>query len=407
MGIAVGERVASGSATSPPSTTCRSTVRTARYRPARAERQRQVDPAARRSPGSRRPTRARIVHRRTRTPPACRAQAGHRLRVPALRAVQAHDRARQRGLRAEHPQAPQGGDRRARGRAARAGPPRAASPTATRPSSRAVSASAWRSPARSPWSPRSCCSTSRSAPSTPRVRKELRAWLRRLHDETHVTTVFVTHDQEEAMEVAEQIVVMNHGGVEQVGSPRDLYEQPANDFVMQLHRPRHPLGEQLGPAARPGHPARVRAGAPRRRMSTGWLHLGFEVRVELAARGESTWVQPPQQGRGARAQRGPDRVDPPGRGSISLRSRSRLLTWRLRRDQASGCSVSRRMRCRHPVRRHVGQRQLVHHRSAGSPAPPPIRSAAAPPRPGSPRSRATRRARWRAGPPPRGSPRRP
>ena len=57
------------------------------------------------------------------------------------------------------------------------------------------------------------------------MRKELRAWLRRLHDEVHVTTVFVTHDQEEAMEVAEQIVVLNHGDIEQVGTPRDLYEQ--------------------------------------------------------------------------------------------------------------------------------------------------------------------------------------
>src|SRR5918992_1174173 len=65
-----------------------------------------------------------------------------------------------------------------------------------------------------------------------RVRKELRAWLRHLHDEVHVTTVFVTHDQEEAMEVADRIVVMNHGRIEQVGGPRDLYEHPANAFVM-------------------------------------------------------------------------------------------------------------------------------------------------------------------------------
>ncbi len=70
-----------------------------------------------------------------------------------------------------------------------------------------------------------------------RVRKELRAWLRRLHDEVHVTTVFVTHDQEEAMDVAEQIVVMNAGRVEQVGAPRDLYERPANEFVMTFIGP--------------------------------------------------------------------------------------------------------------------------------------------------------------------------
>ncbi len=65
-----------------------------------------------------------------------------------------------------------------------------------------------------------------------KVRRELREWLRRLHDEVHVTTVFVTHDQEEAMEVADEIVVINEGRVEQVGTPDQLYDEPANDFVM-------------------------------------------------------------------------------------------------------------------------------------------------------------------------------
>ena len=65
-----------------------------------------------------------------------------------------------------------------------------------------------------------------------KVRKELRDWLRRLHDEVHVTTVFVTHDQEEAMEVADEIVVINEGRVEQIGTPDQLYDEPANDFVM-------------------------------------------------------------------------------------------------------------------------------------------------------------------------------
>src|SRR5262249_54486161 len=64
-----------------------------------------------------------------------------------------------------------------------------------------------------------------------RVRKELRAWLRRLHDETHTTTVIVTHDQEEAMEVADEVVVMNRGGIEQIAGPVELYERPANEFV--------------------------------------------------------------------------------------------------------------------------------------------------------------------------------
>ncbi|PSB16160.1 sulfate ABC transporter ATP-binding protein [filamentous cyanobacterium CCP1] len=65
-----------------------------------------------------------------------------------------------------------------------------------------------------------------------KVRKDLRVWLRNLHDTVHVTTVFVTHDQEEAMEVSDEIVVMNHGKVEQVGSPEDLYNNPASAFVM-------------------------------------------------------------------------------------------------------------------------------------------------------------------------------
>jgi sulfate transport system ATP-binding protein len=67
-----------------------------------------------------------------------------------------------------------------------------------------------------------------------RVRAELREWLTRLHDVVHVTTIFVTHDQEEAMEVADQIAVINLGGLEQVGTPRELYDRPANEFVMSF-----------------------------------------------------------------------------------------------------------------------------------------------------------------------------
>src|SRR5207253_4099790 len=78
-----------------------------------------------------------------------------------------------------------------------------------------------------------------------RVRKELRAWLRRLHDETHTTTVIVTHDQEEAMEVADQVAVMNAGRIEQVAAPRELYEQPANAFVMGSVGPVNRIGDAL------------------------------------------------------------------------------------------------------------------------------------------------------------------
>jgi sulfate/thiosulfate transport system ATP-binding protein len=67
-----------------------------------------------------------------------------------------------------------------------------------------------------------------------RVRAELRDWLRRLHEEVHVTTVFVTHDQEEAMEVADRVAVLNRGTLEQVGSPAELYDAPASEFVLRF-----------------------------------------------------------------------------------------------------------------------------------------------------------------------------
>ncbi|HMJ75244.1 MAG TPA: sulfate ABC transporter ATP-binding protein, partial [Iamia sp.] len=78
-----------------------------------------------------------------------------------------------------------------------------------------------------------------------KVRKELRDWLRRLHDEVHVTTVFVTHDQEEALEVADEIVVINDGRIEQIGPPDALYDTPANDFVMRFLGPVTQLGDHL------------------------------------------------------------------------------------------------------------------------------------------------------------------
>jgi sulfate transport system ATP-binding protein len=113
-----------------------------------------------------------------------------------------------------------------------------------------------------------------------RVRKELRAWLRHLHDEVHVTTVFVTHDQEEAMEVADRIVVMNAGRIEQVGGPRDLYEDPANAFVMGFVGPVTRMGELF---IRP-HDVEVRRepdGATAEAMVERLVHLGFEVRADL------------------------------------------------------------------------------------------------------------------------------
>jgi sulfate transport system ATP-binding protein len=124
-----------------------------------------------------------------------------------------------------------------------------------------------------------------------RVRAELRAWLRRLHDEVHVTTVLVTHDQEEAMEIADHIAVMDHGRIEQVGGPRDLYDRPATPFVMEFLGPVTRLGESL---VRPhdlaltlvAEPGSVEAQVAR------IAHLGFEVRAELVlGDGEELAVQ--------------------------------------------------------------------------------------------------------------------
>jgi sulfate transport system ATP-binding protein len=113
-----------------------------------------------------------------------------------------------------------------------------------------------------------------------RVREELRNWLRRLHDEVHVTTLFVTHDQTEAMEISEQIVVVNEGKVEQVASPQDIYDKPATEFVMNFVGP---VTRVEGRAVRPhdvqvlNEPAEAASPAVVQRV----LRLGFEVRVEL------------------------------------------------------------------------------------------------------------------------------
>jgi sulfate/thiosulfate transport system ATP-binding protein len=117
------------------------------------------------------------------------------------------------------------------------------------------------------------------------VRHELRSWLRRLHDEIHVTTVFVTHDQEEAFEVADQVVVMNHGKIEQVGAPGEIFDHPASDFVMRF------IG-QVNVLERPGGRVYVRPheldlarepGADRIAATVARvLPLGALLRVELA-----------------------------------------------------------------------------------------------------------------------------
>ena len=123
-----------------------------------------------------------------------------------------------------------------------------------------------------------------------KVRKELRDWLRRLHDEVHVTTIFVTHDQEEALEVANELVVINNGRVEQIGSPDTLYDHPVNDFVMGFLGPVTQLGSRL---IRPhdidvfGVPTSDAVEATVTRLQ----RVGFEVRAELRAGDSEPWVQ--------------------------------------------------------------------------------------------------------------------
>jgi sulfate/thiosulfate transport system ATP-binding protein len=119
-----------------------------------------------------------------------------------------------------------------------------------------------------------------------RVRKELRAWLRRLHDEVHVTTIFVTHDQEEAMDLADQIVVMSHGRIEQTGGARELYDNPANEFVMTFVGEVNQMGRSFV------RPHDVEFGEGDEALVERIVHLGFEVRVELRlANGEELWAQ--------------------------------------------------------------------------------------------------------------------
>ena len=133
------------------------------------------------------------------------------------------------------------------------------------------------------------------------VRKELRRWLRRLHDEMHVTSVFVTHDQEEAMEVADRIVVMNHGRIEQDGPPDEVYDHPATPFVLQFlgdvnlfhGRLGQPAGQgrrrRLRAAARARHRRRAGARLDRRDARAG-AHVGPNTRLEFRREDDQAYV---------------------------------------------------------------------------------------------------------------------
>jgi sulfate transport system ATP-binding protein len=124
-----------------------------------------------------------------------------------------------------------------------------------------------------------------------RVRQELRRWLRRLHDDVHVTSVFVTHDQEEALEVADRVVVMNHGRIEQIGTPEDVYERPATPFVLEFlgHVNRLPAPDRDGIAtyARPHEIAVARAPSAAA-LAGRFVHgaaVGPVARLEFALEG--------------------------------------------------------------------------------------------------------------------------
>ena len=185
--------------------------------------------------------------------------------VPALRRLQAHDGARQHRLRPDDPQAAEG--RRSR--------------SACRSSLRLVHLEGFtdRYPSQLSGGQRQRMALARALAVEPKVllldepfgaldakvRKELRAWLRRLHDEVHVTTIFVTHDQEEAMDVAEQIVVMNDGRVEQTGRAARPLRASGDRVRDGLRRAGQPARRAVHPPARPRDPARRRRWTPRRR----------------------------------------------------------------------------------------------------------------------------------------------
>jgi sulfate transport system ATP-binding protein len=111
-----------------------------------------------------------------------------------------------------------------------------------------------------------------------KVRQELREWLRRLHDEVHTTTIFVTHDQEEAMEISDQIIVINNGQVEQAGTPDELYDRPTNEFVMGFLGPMTRLGDSL---VRPHdiHVGLRRVTGAQEAVVDRLTSLGFETRI--------------------------------------------------------------------------------------------------------------------------------
>ncbi len=163
-----------------------------------------------------------------------------------------------------------------------------------------------------------------------RVRQELRRWLRRLHDEVHVTSVFVTHDQEEALEVADRVVVMNHGRIEQIGTPEDVYDRPATSFVFEFL----------------GHVNRLRDGRRRRR-------------VHAAARVRGRRAQPAPSALPARFVHG-TAIGPVARLEFALEPSAQTVNVELPRDAYRGLALrAGDIAYLTPTRRHAFARRTT------------------------------------------------
>ena len=196
-----------------------------------------------------------------------------------------------------------------------------------------------------------------------RVRAELRDWLRRLHEEVHVTTIFVTHDQAEAMDVASQIAVMNTGRVEQVGEPDPALRRACDRVRDAVRRRGEPARRPLGAPARPRRQPRS---GPRWCRGADRADHALRVRRQDRARGRrrrpAARPGDPRPARGARARAGADRL---GRGTARPRLRRRRPSSRLRP----------------PSLDEIGERRLLEHAAHGRAELDPDRPGAAPPTP--------------------------
>ena len=214
-------------------------------------------------------------------PAAQQAQRGHGL--PGLCALPEHDRGRQRRLRHAHQEAAQGRHRASASASCSSSSTCPRRPTATRTSSRAASSSASRWPARWPSSRRSSCSTSRSRRSTPRSASPCAPRSAPSSASSGITTVYVTHDQEEALSLSDRVVVMSQGRIEQIGTPFEIYNFPATAFVASFVGTLNALQADVVDAAGRHRLGRRTAGSP---GSPAWRGRSQEDDRDRAAAGD-------------------------------------------------------------------------------------------------------------------------